>query len=192
MNQNYPENILKSLRQHMGLDEDDEMLDYDFHRWTPSCVLDAVLDWEGLVGYGDWVRQIIKDIYNIDLNGVEHECAAPAQSKVKLQVRYYPYRRYQDTPEVVGTVIASDVRSALLRMSRKLLMYNTEKYILQMEEENGCNFSDEELLNVILDGNGDGCDFVRSIKNITTGEFLFKSDVFEEGSFEDWTETVDE
>lgn len=192
MNHKYPDNILKRLRQYKGLDEDSEMLDIEFEHWSPVEVMDAVVDWEGLVNYGPWIRQIVKDIFEVDLNRVEHECAAPAQSKVELQVRYYPYRRYEDTPEVVGTVIAADVRSALLRMSRKLLMYNTEKYILDMEEENGCNFSDEELLNVILDGNGDGCDFVRSIKNVTTGEFLFESDVFEEGSFENWTETVDE
>ena len=191
MNHKYPDNILKRLRQHMGLHKDDETLDLQFEHWSPKEVMDAVLDWEGLVNYGPWIREIIKDIFEVDLDREEHECAAPAQSKVELQVRYYPYRRYEDTPEVVGTVIAPDARSALLRIFRKLLMYTREKDILKMEKDNGRNFSNEELLNILVDENGDGCDFIRSIKNITTGELIFETDVFD-GSLENWTETVDE
>ena len=67
MNHNYPESILRYLRQHEGLDELDTSLDSEFRTWSPGEVFEAVLDYEGLIGYDSWIIRRIKEIFDVDL-----------------------------------------------------------------------------------------------------------------------------
>ena len=64
----YPENIMCMVRQYMGLEPDDEKYDDEILSMKPSEVLGMVCEWEGLIGYGEVIREWIKDIYDVDLD----------------------------------------------------------------------------------------------------------------------------
>lgn len=66
----YPEYILRYLRQRWDMKPDDTSRDENFQGMEPSRVFKEVLSWNGLIG--GWSNQIvgwIKDIYGIDLEG---------------------------------------------------------------------------------------------------------------------------
>ena len=66
----YPEYILRYLRQRWGMKPDDMSRDEMFQSMEPKRVFSEVLIWNGLLG--GWDRQIIewiKDIFGVDLEG---------------------------------------------------------------------------------------------------------------------------
>lgn len=66
----YPEYILRYLRQRWGMKPDDTSRDDMFQSMEPKRVFGEVLIWNGLLG--GWDRQIIgwiKDIFGVDLGG---------------------------------------------------------------------------------------------------------------------------
>lgn len=67
MNHNYPDYVLEAVRQSRGLEEDDTSRDEEFLTWSPEEIFEAVLNWEGLIGYGSWIINRIKDIFKVDL-----------------------------------------------------------------------------------------------------------------------------
>lgn len=68
MNHNYPESILKILRQRKGLEEDDTSRDEEFNEMSPHAVFEEVLQWEGIDCYYSWyILCKIRDIYGIYL-----------------------------------------------------------------------------------------------------------------------------
>lgn len=69
MNNNYPEYILRVLRERNDLEEDDTSMDEEFQNMAPYRVLEECLEWEGIIGYGHWLMSIIYDIYGIHLDG---------------------------------------------------------------------------------------------------------------------------
>ena len=69
MNNNYPEYILRVLRERNDLEEDDTSMDEEFQNMDPYRVLKECLEWEGIIGYGQWLMSRIYDIYGIHLNG---------------------------------------------------------------------------------------------------------------------------
>lgn len=67
MNQNYPEYILRYLRQRHDMEEDDTSRDDEFQQLSPKEALEECLEWEGIFGYTSWILILIKDIYKIKL-----------------------------------------------------------------------------------------------------------------------------
>lgn len=67
MNNNYPESILKILRQRKDLEEDDTSRDEEFNEMSPHAVFEEVLEWEGIQGYSWWILCKIRDIYGMYL-----------------------------------------------------------------------------------------------------------------------------
>ena len=68
--QEYPEYILRYLRQRWGMKPDDTSRDDMFQSMEPRAVFGEVLIWNGLLG--GWDRQIIgwiKDIFGVDWEG---------------------------------------------------------------------------------------------------------------------------
>lgn len=66
----YPEYVLRYLRQRWGMKPDDTSRDDIFQSMEPKRVFGEVLIWNGLLG--GWDRQIIgwiKDIFGVDLGG---------------------------------------------------------------------------------------------------------------------------
>ena len=64
----YPENILRLVRQNLDLDPTDTSMDDEINAMSRNEVLDRVCEWEGLIGYGEVIREWIKDIYGVDLD----------------------------------------------------------------------------------------------------------------------------
>lgn len=67
MEKGYPEHIMKTLRKRAGLSAEDESLDKELNKLSPSEALNEVATWEGLLGYGDTIINWVQDIYGIEL-----------------------------------------------------------------------------------------------------------------------------
>ena len=67
MNHNYPEYILKKLREFDGLDEENDSNDAEFQAMSPQEVFDIVLRYEGICGYGFTILSLIEDIFKVKL-----------------------------------------------------------------------------------------------------------------------------
>lgn len=65
---NYPEYIMKKLRQRLGLEEDDTSRDTEINMYSPNEAFEGVLEWEGILGYAFYIKMWIEDIYKIDLD----------------------------------------------------------------------------------------------------------------------------
>lgn len=68
MNHNYPEYILKKLRERVGNNEDDTSQDEEFQEMSPEDVLNEVLEWDGICGYASTILRWIQDIYKVKLD----------------------------------------------------------------------------------------------------------------------------
>lgn len=82
MNNNYPEHILRVLRERNDLEEDDTSMDEEFQNMAPARVLKECLEWEGISGYGSWLMARIYDIYGIHLDGFN--CVVDKEDKAKF------------------------------------------------------------------------------------------------------------
>lgn len=67
MNHNYPEHIMKTLRQRIGLEEDDKSQDAELQMLTPQEALSECLEWEGIRGYTSWILNVIRDTFKVKL-----------------------------------------------------------------------------------------------------------------------------
>lgn len=63
----YPENILKSLRNHEGLEEDDASHDEELNALDPMEAFEYCLEWDGIHGFGPHIVSMIEDIFGVDL-----------------------------------------------------------------------------------------------------------------------------
>jgi hypothetical protein len=64
----YPEFILRTLRETEDLDINDSSRDNEFNSMSPGDVFDKCLEWEGIVGYGMWMRSLVKGAFGVDLD----------------------------------------------------------------------------------------------------------------------------
>lgn len=63
----YPDRIMKSVRQNLGLNEMDTSRDLEIYQMSRKEVLNAVCTWEGLINYGYKISRWIEDIWQIRL-----------------------------------------------------------------------------------------------------------------------------
>ena len=70
-------------------------------------------------------------------------------------------------------------------------MYTDSDYAEEFKEENGRYPTTEEVTNMLYEQNGDGCDLIYWIRNLTTGEMIFNGAV-EESDPEEWDDDIDE
>lgn len=52
--------------------EDIEISEEEFNSLTPNEIFDKYCDYEGLINYGGWIRGLVKQIYEIDLNEISN------------------------------------------------------------------------------------------------------------------------
>lgn len=64
----YPENILRLVRQNLDLEPTDTSMDEEINNMSQNEVLDRVCEWAGFIGYGEVIREWIKDIYGVGLD----------------------------------------------------------------------------------------------------------------------------
>lgn len=103
--------------------------------------------------------------------------AATENDSVKLRVEYEVYERFSSGGIKRATVSGSTLLDALKKMVDKMGLYITSNDI-----ENQ-NMSAEEVIERITESNGDGCDYIIQLKNLTTKEVLIQGEDFSE---EEW------
>ena len=104
-----------------------------------------------------------------------------ATGPTKLKVTYMPYERYGGDDVVkTATVSGPDLLSALKKMCDRMTLYLDSEYIEDDE------MTAEDVIENIEESNGDGCDYILELTNLTTGEVLLRGDYVPEG--EDWDE----
>ena len=68
MNQNYSNYILRKLRACNDLEIADTSRDAEFQEMEPEEVLDAVMQYEGIIGYTATILRWIAEIYKVKLD----------------------------------------------------------------------------------------------------------------------------
>ena len=63
----YPNYIMEKVRQYLGVESYDISRDEQIGAMSRNSVLDACLEWEGIIGYGYTIRDWIKEIYGVTL-----------------------------------------------------------------------------------------------------------------------------
>ena len=63
----YSEEVMKKVRQRLGVEEDDTSLDLDIAGLHQGEVFNHCLCWEGIIGFGLPIRRWIEDIYGVQL-----------------------------------------------------------------------------------------------------------------------------
>jgi hypothetical protein len=63
----YPENILKIFREMHDLEEGDTSIDNEIYDLSPNELFDAILRYEGIIGYDYTIKCWIRDIYQIEI-----------------------------------------------------------------------------------------------------------------------------
>lgn len=63
----YPEEIMRNIRQNLGLEADDTSKDDYIMQMDKEDALDRCLTWEGICGYGSLVLSMVNGIYGTDL-----------------------------------------------------------------------------------------------------------------------------
>lgn len=83
----YPEHIMRDVRENKGLEPDDTSHDADIMEYmSRGEVLDAVAEWDGLIGYSHRIRSWVKDIYGIDLDDLPLREWVKPQPEISLDV----------------------------------------------------------------------------------------------------------
>ena len=62
----YPEYIMKKVRQRIGLEPNDNSKDEEIVIMSPGEIIDAVLEWEGIIGYTEFIVDLVFDVYGFD------------------------------------------------------------------------------------------------------------------------------
>ena len=63
MAKKYSNYLMRSVRQSMGLDEDDTSRDDAIMEMDSYELLDRFLEWEGIIGYTQKIVNILKEIF---------------------------------------------------------------------------------------------------------------------------------
>lgn len=62
----YPENIMRYVRQNLGIDEYDDSCDAEINRMTADEVFECVCNWNGLINYASTIKSWVSGIYKTD------------------------------------------------------------------------------------------------------------------------------
>ena len=94
-------------------------------------------------------------------------------NSVTLQLTYYPYERYEQTKKKRVKISAPTLFDALVKMVDGMRLY------FDSDDIEDDDMTVEEILQSIELSNGDGCDYITELKNLTTGEVLLEG--YDEG-----------
>ena len=62
----YPENIMRYVRQNLGVDEYDDSRDTEINGMTADEVFECVCNWNGLINYANTIKSWVNGIYKTD------------------------------------------------------------------------------------------------------------------------------
>ena len=73
MENKYPEHIMRTLRQRLGIEPNDTSEDAEINTYSPSEAFEGMLHWEGIIGYTETIKYWIESIYGIDIDALAEE-----------------------------------------------------------------------------------------------------------------------
>lgn len=97
-----------------------------------------------------------------------------ATQAINLEVSYETYERYSRGRHKTIKVSGTNLLDALKNMVDEMQLYLDSD---QIDEE---EMTPEDIIDEIETSNGDGCDYIYYIKNLTTGETLLDGEYDEE------------
>lgn len=62
----YPRYIVDKVKQNLGIEVDDHSKDEEIEIMSPGEIIDAVLEWEGIIGYTEFIVDLVFDVYGFD------------------------------------------------------------------------------------------------------------------------------
>ena len=107
------------------------------------------------------------------------ESATDTSGATVLEVEFEPYERYGSQGIKKLRAKGADLYQALCNMCDKMTLYLDSEQI--QEEE----MTPDDIIESIDSSNGDGCDYIFYIKNISTGEMLLQGDYTEDEFYDD-------
>lgn len=63
----YPEYIMRNLRERLGVNSKDTSQDEEIMSMSKETVLDEYLNYEGIIGYGGQIKDLVEMIWGIEL-----------------------------------------------------------------------------------------------------------------------------
>jgi len=63
----YPEYVMESVRQNLGLEADDMSMDSEINGMSKREVFARCLEWEGIIGYEYKILSLVSEIFGVDL-----------------------------------------------------------------------------------------------------------------------------
>ena len=108
------------------------------------------------------------------------ESATDDSGATVLEVEFEPYERYGGSRGIKKLrAKGADLYQALCNMCDKMMLYLDSEQI--QEEE----MTPDDIIESIDSSNGDGCDYIFYIKNVSTGEMLLQGDYTEDEFYDD-------
>lgn len=98
-------------------------------------------------------------------------------SKVKIEAKYEVYNRYGNSPTKTVQISGVNLKDAVVKFLDRLRIF---QYI-------GCDYdmSLEQIISNLETSNGDGCEYIFYIKDLTDGKIVFEGS-FNDDDIEDW------
>lgn len=59
--------VMERVRYSLGLEEDDESRDAEIEAMSSEELFVRCLEWEGIIGYSETIKSMIRDIYKVKL-----------------------------------------------------------------------------------------------------------------------------
>ena len=91
--------------------------------------------------------------------------ASTASAPVELYVEFEPYERYDKQPIKKAKIKRASLREALAAMADNMSIYVEPDSIMSEDAFP----TEQDIINDIQYSNGDGCDFIYLLKNLTDG-----------------------
>ena len=108
----------------------------------------------------------------------KRKASTSSKSGVTLEVAFEPYERYEKSRTKKAKIKGANLHEALCKMCDKMMLYLDSE---QIEDE---ELTDDEIIDQIEMSNGDGCDYIIYLKDLTNGVVLINGNYDE--SEEEW------
>lgn len=92
---------------------------------------------------------------------------------MKIKIDYEKYNPFKGPSFASITLNGKTLRSCLLSAFDKLQLYSDANDIIEEENGEGKKYSDDELLDILIEQSGDGADYIFTIKDLDTGKILY-------------------
>lgn len=138
----------------------------DTIRYYLGCVLEDLDELANSNNIGYYEKENDHGTYARDYHFYHY---SKESNTVCLSIQYHPYDRYNRTPLEQTTVSGLTLLDALKAMVDDMGLY------IDSDEIEANNYDADQVIESIIQTNGDGCDYITLLKNVTTGEIYIEA-----------------